>query len=342
MVMMRHAPVYLPLVDLATLKEGHVIQMYHRNRQTIIELCTQLEPDLLPAIHHPYAIPPLVQVLSVLHLFASGSFQMTVGLEAGMSQPMFSNVLKDILCALLGYLPCYIRIPQHADLATVKAAFYDLAHVPYVIEAIGDTNIALVLPRINEQVFRNQKTFYSIDVQVCLADQYIFQVTAKFPGSVHNSCILQNSNVPHMIVKLQRDQAWLIGDSGYPILPWLLRYKTTDGVKHFNEAHSRMRCVIERTFGLLKDRFCCLHISRGALFYKPLKVCRFVVSCCMLHNLALRTLLDVEEVVAVQVVDEGDVVSDEEEDDEDAADSGAELTQQYFLRETVREIKQIS
>ncbi|XP_069059552.1 putative nuclease HARBI1 [Pleurodeles waltl] len=292
-----------------------------------MELVVMLEPGLLPAIRHPNAIPPTVQVLSVLHYLASGSFEITVGLAAGMSQPMFSTILRDVLCALLKHLDTYIRFPQRADLPTVKAAFYRVAH----------THIALVPPRRCEQVYRNRKSFHSVNVQVvCLVDQYISQVTARYPGSVHDSFILRNNSIPHMMVPLKRDQAWLIGDSGYPNLPWLLtpvRHPTTDAKDCYNEGQSHTMWVTERCFGLLKTRFWCLHISRSALLYKAQKVCQLTVACCMLHTLGLRRhipLLDAEEGVAVPVADEGDMGSDEEEDDEDAADSRAEQIRQYF------------
>ncbi|XP_069059558.1 putative nuclease HARBI1 [Pleurodeles waltl] len=332
---MRNAPVYRPLVDLATLGECHVIQTYCLNRETIMELVGQLEPDLLPDIRHPNAIPPTVQVLSVLHYLASGSFQVTVSLAAGMSQSMFSNVLRDVLSSLLKHLGSYIWFPQRAKLTTVKAAFYGVAHIPLVIEGNDGTHIGLMPLRWSEQIYRNRKNINSVNVQlVCLADQYISQVTAKFPGSVHDSFILQNSNIPHMMAPLMRDRAWIIGESGYPNLPWLLtpvRHSTADGEDCYNEAHGHTRWVIERCFGLLNARFHCLHISGGTLLYNPQKVCQIIVACCMLHNLGLSChipLLDAEEGVAVPVADEGDMGSDEEEDDEDAADSRAELIQQ--------------
>ncbi|XP_069077629.1 putative nuclease HARBI1 [Pleurodeles waltl] len=276
---------FRPPVDLATLVERHVIQTYRLNCQTIMELVSQLEPDLLPANRHPIAIPPTVQVLSGFYFLASGLFQTTVAFAAGMSQPMFSNVLRDVLCALLKHLLSYIRFPQRVDLATVKAAFYELAHAPHVIGAIDGTH-TLVPPRRSEQVYRSRKHFHSTNVQVeCLADQYITQVTAKFPGSVHDIhsaeqhhpkhdgtifrgsgpassvCILSNEypsalntlhNLPCHPPGIDMALTSLrTGDSGYPNLPWLLtpvRHPTTTAENSFNEA-------IERTFGLLKARF---------------------------------------------------------------------------------------
>ncbi|KAJ1090823.1 hypothetical protein NDU88_003952 [Pleurodeles waltl] len=97
----RNPPVYRPLVDLLKMEERHLIITYRFDRATIQELCTQLEPDLMSAIRHPTGIPPQVQVLSVLHFLASGSFQTTVAMASGMSQPMFSNMLSRVLSALL-------------------------------------------------------------------------------------------------------------------------------------------------------------------------------------------------------------------------------------------------
>ncbi|KAJ1140458.1 hypothetical protein NDU88_006810 [Pleurodeles waltl] len=105
----RNPPVYRPLVDLMTMEERHLLITYRFDRATIQELCTQLEPDLMSPIRHPTGIPPQVQVLSVLHFLASGSFQTTVAMASGMSLPMFSNVLSRVLSALLKHV-CQIII----------------------------------------------------------------------------------------------------------------------------------------------------------------------------------------------------------------------------------------
>ncbi|KAJ1182347.1 hypothetical protein NDU88_007539 [Pleurodeles waltl] len=142
----RYPPVYRLLVDLSTMEERHVIVTYRLDRATILELCTQLEPDLMSAICHRTGIPPLVQVLSVLHFLASGSFQTTVAIASGMSQPMFSNVFSRVLSALLKHMHSYIVFPQVEDLPTVKGDFYALGHIPNIIGTTDGTHVALVPP----------------------------------------------------------------------------------------------------------------------------------------------------------------------------------------------------
>ncbi|KAJ1134284.1 hypothetical protein NDU88_000737 [Pleurodeles waltl] len=319
------------------MEERHVILTYRLDRATIHELCAQLEPDLMSPIRQPTGIPPLVQVLSVLNFLASGSFQSTVAISSGMSQPMFSKVLSRVLSALMKYMRSYIIFPEVGELATVKGDFYALGHIPNIIGAIDGTHVALVPPRESEQVYRNRKSYHSMNVQVvCLADQYISHVNAKFPGSVHDAYILRNSSIPYVMEQLERHRVWLLGDSGYPNLSWLLtpvRNLRTRTEERYNEAHGRTRRVIERTFGLLKARFRCLHMTGGSLMYSPKKVCHIIVACCMLHNLALRRQVpflqedgpDGGVVAAVEPVE-----SEEEEDDGDETDNRDRVIAQYF------------
>ncbi|KAJ1176915.1 hypothetical protein NDU88_002182 [Pleurodeles waltl] len=171
---------------------------------------------------------------------------------------------------------------------------------------------------------------------VCLADQYISHANAKFPGSVHEAYILRNSSIPYVMGQLQRHCVWLLGDSGYPNLSWLLtpgRNPRTRAGERYNEARGRTRRIIERAFGLLKARFRCLHITGGYLVYSPKKVCQIIVACCMLHNLALRRQVpflqedgpDGGVVAAVEPVDS----EDEEAEEEDIDNRNSEILQ-YF------------
>ncbi|KAJ1155220.1 hypothetical protein NDU88_007955 [Pleurodeles waltl] len=317
--------------------ERHVILTYRLDRATIHELCAQLEPDLMSPIRQPTGIPPLVQVLSVVHFLASGSFQTTVAISSGMSQPMFSKVLSRVLSALLKHMRSDIVFPEVGDLPTVKGDFYALGHIPNIIGAIDGTHVALVPPSRSEQVYRNRKSYHSMNVQMeCLADQSISHVNAKFPGSVHDAYIMWNSSIPYVTGQLQRHRVWLIGDSGYPNLSWLLtpvRNPRTRAEEWYNEAHGRTRRVIERTFGLLKARFRCLHMTGGSLYYSPKTVCQIIVACCMLHNLALRRQVpflqedgpDGSIVAAVEPVE-----SEDEEAEKDDIDNRNTVIQQYF------------
>ncbi|KAJ1173000.1 hypothetical protein NDU88_004842, partial [Pleurodeles waltl] len=69
---------------------------------------------------------------------------------------------------------------------------------------------------------------------------------------------------------------------------------TTPAERRYKAAHRATRNVMERTFGLLKSRFRCLHKSGGALQYSPETTCRIVTTCAILHNIATTRGIPVE------------------------------------------------
>ncbi|XP_069092876.1 putative nuclease HARBI1 [Pleurodeles waltl] len=64
--------------------------------------------------------------------------------------------------------------------------------------------------------------------------------------------------------------ALALSDCAYALRPWILTPYLTPGnqnERRYNTAHRQTKTLVERTFGLLKARFRCLHKSGGALQY---------------------------------------------------------------------------
>eukprot|EP00079_Xenopus_tropicalis_P018342 XP_004919788.1 PREDICTED: putative nuclease HARBI1 isoform X2 [Xenopus tropicalis] len=102
----------------------------------------------------------------------------------------------------------------------------------------------------------------------------ILSIVSAFPGSSHDAYILRQSGLYQAFETGQMPHGWLLGDAGYPCGQWLITRSRAES--DFNQAHVRMRSVIERTFGVLKSPFRCLDRSGGSLLYSPTKVANII------------------------------------------------------------------
>lgn len=97
--------------------------------------------------------------------------------------------------------------------------------------------------------------------------------------------------------------------SAYPIKGWLLipfrDYDSPDPLeKTFNKQFCETRILIENTFGLLKGRFRqLLQID----MQKVTKISRFIISCCVIHNLCIEND-DIFENEDKKILDEVDII----------------------------------
>ncbi|XP_054745058.1 putative nuclease HARBI1 [Anastrepha obliqua] len=87
-----------------------------------------------------------------------------------------------------------------------------------------------------------------------------------------------------------RRNTWLLGDAGYALKPYLMtafRNSEEGSPKRTsNKQHAKARSIIEKTIGVLKNRFRCLLQAR-ALHYSPKKATQIINVCPALYNSCL-------------------------------------------------------
>ncbi|XP_069098681.1 putative nuclease HARBI1 [Pleurodeles waltl] len=290
--------------------DEEVYARYRFTKEVILSLINELDPVLSRSTQRSVAIPTHIQVLCSLHLLASGGYQHNVAVTGGISQSALCRVFQNFIEAMLGRINSHISFPSTpADLESTKNEFHEVAHFPQVLGCVDSTHILICPPSDTEYVYRNRKGQHSLNIQVvCNAKCLITDLVARYPGSTQDCYIFRHCGLYERLSRGDFGDGWLLGDSAYFIRPWIMTPYLEPGTprqRRYNAAHKQTRSIIDKTCGLLRGRFRCLHKSGGALQYDPTMCCKIIATCAMLHNLAVRWSLPNE------------AASDDSEEEED-------------------------
>lgn len=220
---------------------------------------------------------------------ATGDHQITLGDCHDVSQMTVSRCLKVVSRAIAGLSQRYIKCPSGNDLRRTVEQFHAIGGMPGVVGAIDCTHISILRPSVeNPEMFRCRKGYFSLNVQaVCGPNLEFHNVVARWPGSVHDSRIFDNSRLCAEIEVHLNPRYHLLGDAGYALKRYLMTPVSFPANAHeraYNYSHSQTRNTIERAFGVLKRRFGYL----GKKIRTHLDTTKtIVVACAVLHNIAV-------------------------------------------------------
>ncbi|XP_064625925.1 putative nuclease HARBI1 [Lineus longissimus] len=235
---------------------------------------------------HP--IPPVIQLQVALRFYATGTFQIVCGDLNNVSQPAASRIVAKVSLAIARKARNYIRIPTDNDAIMMHHKFFEKNSFPRVLGCIDGTHVPIQAPSVaNREIYRCRKGFMSLNVQgIADADMKFINIVARWPGSTHDSRILDNSMV---CARFENDEfnGLLLGDSGYPCRSFLMTpFRNPHGHAEtsYNTAQKRTRSVVERMFGVWKRRFPCL---RTGVRVKLDTAMLIITATAVLHNIAV-------------------------------------------------------
>ncbi|KAJ3661856.1 hypothetical protein Zmor_006235 [Zophobas morio] len=218
-------------------------------------------------------LTPMQKLYVALQFYATGSYQWLVGSSVGMSQFEF------------------IIFPDAEEYPAVKQNFYRLGITrhgrgfPHVLGAIDCTHARIQAPTNRPEQYLNRHIYHSINVQLIVGpDLIIYNVFAEYPGSNHDSYIWRNSAVRDGLANGNFGEGWLVGDSGYPLEPWIMTpvgQVNTPAELLYNSVHISTRNPVERTNGVLKSRW---YVLDSPLKYSPRKALTIYKNIHYLHD----------------------------------------------------------
>lgn len=195
----------------------------------------------------------------------------------------------------------YISIPSGERLLQIINEFKQLTGLDNMCGAVDGSHIKLWAQPPNKNTpadYWCRHHIHSILLQgVCTAGYLFWDVSAIAPGGTHDATHLRSSSLfgklnrgqclvePRAIVGDHEFRPYIVGDSAYPLLSFLLKPFTAQGTgtvaqNSFDKDMRKGRVKIENTFGQLKGRFHILRNLNVGLQYAG----QTIVACCVLHN----------------------------------------------------------
>ncbi|XP_046403064.1 putative nuclease HARBI1 [Ischnura elegans] len=277
------------------LPDAQFVKAFSLSKDGVRYLCDSLKDRLQR--QRRSGVPVETQVLAALRFFTIGKYQRNVGNDSliSVSQSTMSRAIRVVARGIYEVLAReWIKFPQTTEeRATVMERFEETFEMRRVLGCLDTCHIAITKPAEHDEGYKNGNGFTSLNVQVVVSsDLQFLSVNSRYPGSVHKSFIWQYSLIKEEMKRLwdSGETSWLIGNSDYPLEPWLLTpvAEATEGSPEwrFNNSleHSR-KCVKNALYHLLNTFKC---IGEGKmLHYKPVDAAIIVVACVVLHNLRL-------------------------------------------------------
>ncbi|KAJ8948263.1 hypothetical protein NQ314_008443 [Rhamnusium bicolor] len=259
--------------DPFNLPDRGFIDLFRLNKDLVSYLFRKLVPHMSESLRVT-KITREIRIFIALRFFCTGNYQRGIGEEflLSSSQQVVSRCIVEVSEAITENISEeWIIFPttEERKLDIKRRGFMEKAGFLGIIGCIDCTHVAILAPTDQEHNYVNRKEIHSKHVQIVCS---------------FNLEILSERNT------------WLIGDSGYPLQPWLLtpfeNPLPDTPESRYNYDHKITRSDVERYNAYFKERFRCVSGERN-LRYAPDKVGRIVNSCAILHNMCIRAGIEI-------------------------------------------------
>ncbi|KAL6558628.1 hypothetical protein OROMI_018978 [Orobanche minor] len=269
---------------------------FRMSRATFDVICEELESvvtkkDTMLRL----AIPVPQRIAVCIWRLATGEALREVSRRFGLGISTCHKIVLEVCTAIKGVLMAkFLQWPDEHRTMEIKREFELFSGIPNVVGSMYTTHIPIIAPKVSVAAYfnkrhteRNQKTCYSITLQGVVDPKGLFtDICIGWPGSMSDDQVLEKSALSRRANKGALDGARVVGNSGYPLLDWVLvpySHQNLTWAQHaFNERAADVQRIAKESVMRLKARWGCLQ-KRTEMKLQDLPV--VLGACCVLHNI---------------------------------------------------------
>lgn len=292
-------------------KSKNFESVFKISRKTFDYICSLVKEDLAArqsnfSFSNGKPLSPNDMVAIALRRLSSGESLQIIGDLFGLNQSTVSQVTWRFVESMEERGLHHLQWPsKETEMEDIKSKFEKIRGFRNCCGAIDITHIVMNIPAVDpaNNVWYDREKNYSMILQGIVDPEMRFRdIIAGWPGSLTDALVLRNSGFFKLTEEgkrldgksLQLSEGielreYIIGDTGFPLLPWLLTPYQGKGLSdieaEYNKRHSATRMVAQMALARLKDVWRIIH----GVMWMPDKnrLPRIVLVCCLLHNIVI-------------------------------------------------------
>jgi len=270
-------------------------------KNSVFSLAELLKPAIQKKnTKYRLSIPVLIRVACTLFKLTHGA-NLTVCSETfAVGRSTVCKMMREGVHAINDSLKHEVSWPSPHKIRESQTKFVEMCSLPAVIGAIDGMQISIAKPDYCPADYYYFKLGgYSMNSQAVVdADKRFIDLYIGMPGSTNDSRMLRQSTLHYLASQgnlitsdfsVDEHSPYLLGDLGYPLLPWLMvphrgGRQLSVSQMLFNRKLQGARCVVENAFGILKHTFRELLVKTDLhLAFLP----DVILTCAILYNIIL-------------------------------------------------------
>jgi len=190
----RQPKIYRARINFVVTSDFQFKEKFRMRREEVEDIIRRIGPRIA-VVNKNHSLDPSQQVLVALHWLGNAGYYHGIGDMHGISKSTVCRIVKRVINATVDLIfPEVVKWPSTAD--GISEEFFRKGGFPNVCGCVDGTLVRIDSPRVDEAAYVDRYGDHSINaMMICGPDLSFYAVSARWPGSVHDSRVFRNSPI---------------------------------------------------------------------------------------------------------------------------------------------------